>query len=94
VSYPIGIVEGVVCATMCGRGEEEQRLMTMPASTPEAEVQELTPEEGRALLDQAARYYLDMSAEEFLAAWDRGDFAAEPDRPEVARVAILLPFGR
>jgi hypothetical protein len=49
-------------------------------------VQELDAQEGRQLLDRQARRYLGMSAEEFAEAWDRG--------ADVARVAMLLPFGR
>jgi hypothetical protein len=58
------------------------------------DVLELNHEEGRDLLDTLARRYLDMSAEEFIAAWDAGDFNGRSGSPEVARVAMLLPFGR
>ncbi len=52
---------------------------------------ELSREEGWALLDERARHYLKMSAEEFIRVWEAGDFE-NPDRPEVLRVAMLLPF--
>lgn len=55
--------------------------------------EELSPEEGRRLLDAAARQHLGMSAEEFIEAWD-GGFFAEQDTLPVQRVAMLLPFGR
>jgi hypothetical protein len=58
------------------------------------EVQVLTPEEAKALFDRRARYYLHMSGEEFLRAWDAGEFDDDPDRPEVIRVVMLLPFAR
>lgn len=54
----------------------------------------LSDDEGRALLDEAARRYLGMSGAEFLMAWDSGKFQDDPDRPEVMRVAMLIPFGR
>jgi len=54
---------------------------------------ELTREEGWALLDSEARRYLDMSAEEFIRTWDAGGFP-DVDTPEVIRVAALLPFVR
>lgn len=53
----------------------------------------MTPEEGREIVDRAARRELGMSGEEFLRRWDRGEIE-DPDRPEVIRVAILLPFAR
>jgi hypothetical protein len=57
-------------------------------------VEELTPEQGRALFDRRARYYLHMSGEEFVRAWDAGEFDDDPDRPEVMSVVMLLPFAR
>jgi hypothetical protein len=57
-------------------------------------VQEVTPEEGRAIVDRAVRRYLHMSGEQFLKAWDAGAFDDDPDRPEVMSVAMLLPFAR
>jgi hypothetical protein len=54
---------------------------------------ELTREEGWALLDREARRYLDMSAEEFIRTWDAGGFP-NVDTPEVLSVAMLLPFVR
>ena len=56
-------------------------------------VQELDAQEGRQLLDRQARRYLGMSGEEFIRAWERGELDPDAD-PHVARVAMLLPFGR
>lgn len=58
-----------------------------------ADVQEITPAEGRKMLDDAARRSLNMSAEDFIAAWDE-DRIPEPDSLRVQQVAMLLPFGR
>ncbi len=55
-------------------------------------VQELDAREGRELLDRQARRHLDMSAEEFRRAWEAGELDPEAD-PNIARVAMLLPFG-
>jgi hypothetical protein len=55
-------------------------------------VQELDAEEGRALLDRQARRYLGMSGEEFTRSWERGELDPDGDA-NVARVAMLLPFG-
>ena len=54
---------------------------------------ELDREEARAFLDAQARRYLDMSGDEFQRAWEAGEFDDDPDRPEVMRVAMLLPIG-
>jgi hypothetical protein len=58
------------------------------------EVHELSQEDGRALLDALAQRYLGMTGAAFIEAWDRGEFREDPDRPEVTRVAMLLPLGR
>lgn len=54
-------------------------------------VQELTREESLALIEVAARRELKMGAEEFLQLWSEGKIE-DPDRPEVLRVAMLLPL--
>jgi hypothetical protein len=55
-------------------------------------VQELDAREGHELLDRQARRYLGMTAAEFRRAWEAGELDPEAD-PNVARVAMLLPFG-
>jgi hypothetical protein len=52
---------------------------------------ELTEREGRSLLDERARRYLGMSAEEFLRGWREGDLRMSED-PRVVHVALLIPF--
>ncbi len=52
-----------------------------------------TDQEWRALVDRAARYYLNMSVDEFLRAWEQGEFK-DIDRPDVLPVAMLLPVER
>ena len=67
------------------------------AATPQranGHIRELTPEEARDLLEHAARRYLDMSADQFIRAWEAGEFDADPDRPDVMYVAMLLPLAR
>jgi hypothetical protein len=59
----------------------------------EVDVVEATREEGRALLDRAAREVLNMSGGEFLAKWDAGEFE-DADDPAITRVAMLIPFAR
>jgi hypothetical protein len=64
------------------------------AGTLDIDVHELTPDEGRELLDGMARHYLGMSGGEFVRAWDAREFEDDPDRPGLMRVAMLLPLGR
>lgn len=52
---------------------------------------ELTPEEWRQLLEERARRYMGMSADEFVRAWNAGEIK-NPDRPEVMSVLMLIPF--
>jgi hypothetical protein len=58
------------------------------------EVQQVDEDDARAVFDEQARQNLNMSGEEFLQAWDAGEFDADPDRPEVMRVVFLLPLVR
>ena len=60
----------------------------------DATVHILTPEEAWETFDEAARYYLHMSGQEFIKAWEAGKFDDDPDRPAVVRVAMLRPVGR
>lgn len=54
-------------------------------------VRTLSKLEGQRLLDRQAQRYLGMSGDEFVKAWRSGRFKKD-DRPEVTRVAMLLPF--
>jgi hypothetical protein len=58
------------------------------------EVREATDDQAHDILDKAAQHYLNMSGDQFVQQWNRGSLTLSADRPEVARVAILLPFGR
>lgn len=57
-------------------------------------IRELSPDEGRALFDREARRVLNMSGDEFIAAWDAGRYDENPDQPDVMYLAMLLPFAR
>lgn len=54
---------------------------------------ELSIDEGRHLLDAAAHRWMNMSGEEFMAAYDEGAYD-EDDRFAVQQVASYLPFAR
>jgi hypothetical protein len=58
-----------------------------------SDVREVSHEEGRQMLDAAARKHLNMTGEEFIAAWDE-DRILDTDNLRVQQVAALLPFGR
>lgn len=68
----------------------------MAVTTPDRGMRahEVTSEEGRQILDRAARRRLQISGEEFVRRWDAGEYVGKADHPEVARVAMLLPFAR
>lgn len=51
----------------------------------------VTAKRGRDLLDRQARRYLGMSGAQFKAAYRAGTIP-DPDRSDVIRVAMLLPF--
>jgi len=55
---------------------------------------ELTLEEGRALLDARSRRYLGISGQEFLQRWDAGHYDDNPDREELRPVVGVIPFVR
>lgn len=57
------------------------------------EVVEATREEGRAMLDRAAREVLNISGDDFLARWDAGEYENHDD-PALTRLAMLIPFAR
>lgn len=74
----------------CGRTWE---LRSESWYQPRKPITEISLEEGRRLLDTAARRYLNMSGGEFMAAWDE-DRIPNPDTWAVQQVASLLPFAR
>jgi hypothetical protein len=59
----------------------------------EVAVVEMNESDGRAMFDDVSRDLLSVSGEQFLAAWDRGDYESD-ERDEVTHVAMLIPFGR
>jgi hypothetical protein len=68
--------------------------MAIVAEERVVKVREFSPEEGRQIFDEAARFYLDMSGEEFLVAWRAGTFRNDPDHPGVMDVALLLDLAQ
>ena len=62
------------------------------AAEPEMDTRVLTRDQGLALLDEKARRYLGVSGPGFVQRWYAGHYDDDPDRPEVRRVAALLPL--
>jgi hypothetical protein len=57
-------------------------------------IRTLSRSEGLALLDRHARAELGVSGETFMKRWKAGRYASRAGRPEVIRVAMLIPFVR
>lgn len=70
---------------MVSKKYETEDEVTLP------EVEHLTYEEALAMLDASARYYLNMSGEEFLRRWKEDDFE-DPDSIGVTHVGIWAPL--
>ena len=62
--------------------------------TVEEKVRIIDEKEGFEILDEAAKKYLGISAEEFLRRWDAGEYDGKADTPDVMRVASLIHFAR
>jgi hypothetical protein len=69
-------------------------VMTALPETEDGSIRELTQEEGVALLERQTRRLLGMGADEFIKAWESGDFDDNPDQPELMRLVALIPFAR
>ncbi len=54
----------------------------------------ITKEEGMQILDMEARRHFNMSGEEFICAWESGEFDDDPDGPNVMYVALLIPLAK
>lgn len=69
--------------------------MSRGVSTTNGHVKELSREESWQMFDRQAQRYLGVSGEEFVRAWDAGEYGDPDDRsknpPEVMYLAMLLP---
>ena len=65
----------------------------MGTPTLNGRIKKLTAPQARRLLNRQARRYLNISGAEFVRRWKAGEFQNQ-DRPEIMRVAMLLPLGR
>lgn len=53
-------------------------------------VRYLSQQEAWEMFDRQARQCLDMSGEEFIRAWEAGEFDDDPDAPHVQWVAMMM----
>jgi hypothetical protein len=81
---------GIATVRDVGTRRKAGAVQTQIDADPAADVDELTAEQHKELLDREARRLLNMSAEEFTERWNSGEFAGNDD-PKVTQVAMLLP---
>jgi hypothetical protein len=55
------------------------------------DIRELTRDEGRALLEDAAQRHFNMGGQEFVRRWKAGEFVGRDD-PHLMHLAMLLPL--
>jgi hypothetical protein len=67
--------------------------MARQATDTDIEIVELSPEEGKELLDSQARKYLGISGDEFIRRWETQDFE-DPDDTKIVRLSLLIPLAR
>ncbi|HEX2893162.1 MAG TPA: hypothetical protein VHO29_04070 [Marmoricola sp.] len=69
-------------------------MTTLNEAIPEVTVEELTPEQARALFERACHEYLNTTAEEFLEHHAAGEYPNGWARQSIQDVEFLLPFAR
>jgi hypothetical protein len=52
----------------------------------------MTDEEAREYFDRAARYYLNMSGDEFVRRYDAGEYDDDPDQHGIMDMILSLPL--
>lgn len=67
---------------------------TRPPFINERGIHEMTLEEGKEMFDRVARKRLNMSGDEFIRAWEAGEFDGQPETPDVIHLVMLIPFTR
>jgi hypothetical protein len=75
----------------------EEASMALTPDQATSETRFLDDDESHQYFDRQARRLMDMSGEEFIRKYDAGEFNAELDGPqhrELAKLIMLLPFGR
>ena len=70
-----------------------QQTMVARTGIGDRQIRMLNRDQWMGLVDRAARRELGMSGDEFIRRWEAGEFRDPDERPEVMRVAMLLPGG-
>lgn len=81
--------------TIMSATPQHDEEFTTEADEPVPSVVHMTDEEARTLFDENARYWLDMSGDEFIRKWrnrEFGDVDNHPNHLRIMEVASLLPF--
>ncbi len=55
-------------------------------------IEELSRDDGYAMLDRLSKQCCNMGVDDFISAWESGAFDDDPDNPEIMRLVMLLPF--
>lgn len=58
------------------------------------QIREMSVEEGRQMFDEIARKTVNMSGEEFIQAWESGQFDDQPEVTSISRLVALIPLTR
>jgi hypothetical protein len=95
VSNPVGLVESLHTSS----ASEERTVVENEDLTTDTTyvdtgqlppVRYLTHEEAWQMFDRQARHHFDMTGEEFIRAWESGEFDDDPDAPNVQWVAMMM----
>ena len=62
------------------------------AAEQDGQVRYLTESEAREHFDRYARYFMGISAQEFITRWYAGEYGENDDDPEATELAMLMPM--
>ncbi|CAN5814232.1 hypothetical protein BH20CHL1_BH20CHL1_10540 [soil metagenome] len=71
--------------------------MAAQSTTPKSRndrIHEMSTEEGKEMFDSLARSSMNMTGDEFIRAWESGEFDDQPETSGVIRLVLLIPFTR
>lgn len=82
---------------MVSKAQQVETDVTDAESIVDPEVIIVSPEEGKAIFDEAARTMMGMSGDEFIERWEAGEFDEIADTAghrHIMYLALLIPFAR
>ncbi len=71
--------------------------MTSTQSTPVStndRIKVISQKEYREILDELARQYVNMSGDEFIEAWESGEFDNQREFPGLMEMVMMIPLTR